>query len=149
MNGRRKCVACGCTFESRNQNPTQQYCSNAACQRVRKSAWQRQKMRSDPDYRENQYRAQTHWRQSNPEYWRDYRRTHSVYTDRNRDLQRLRNHAQIKIAKMDVSDARFRPTSGIYLLACMEKNNKEKMDVWIVQLTVLAGTSSSKAKLQT
>jgi hypothetical protein len=43
MSQAQRCQCCGEPFVPRRQNPTQSYCSWAACQRVRKRDWQREK----------------------------------------------------------------------------------------------------------
>jgi hypothetical protein len=46
------CVHCGKFFIPRNRR--QNYCTEADCQRARKTAWQRYKMKIDVDYRTQQ-----------------------------------------------------------------------------------------------
>jgi hypothetical protein len=65
-----------------------QYCNRKDCQRVRKRRWQRQKMKNDPEYRDNQRDAQQCWMEQNRDYWRRYRDQHPEYVKRNRLLQR-------------------------------------------------------------
>jgi hypothetical protein len=103
----RRCVACGNPFRPRSQNPNQHYCSALACQRERRRQWQRQHLQSDPDYRDNQARAQANWRARHPNYWRRYRATHPAYLDRNRSMQRQRNACRRakSVANMDASAA--------------------------------------------
>jgi len=48
-------------------------------------------MAEDPDYRDNQKRAQKQWRDSHPDYWRDYRAANPEYAQQNRERQRDRN----------------------------------------------------------
>jgi hypothetical protein len=45
----------------------------------------------DPDYRDNQARAQRAWSERHREYWREYRGSHPEYRERNRQQQRVRN----------------------------------------------------------
>ena len=52
------CACCGKPFAPRPQVPDQAYCSDPDCQRARKRQWQRAKLQSDPDYRDNQRAAQ-------------------------------------------------------------------------------------------
>ncbi|MFT9639965.1 hypothetical protein ACMZ49_21960, partial [Alcaligenes phenolicus] len=62
MKSDRICAACGTPFTPLSHIPHQRFCSAKACQRARRRAWQHQRMRVDPDYRENQIRAQASWR---------------------------------------------------------------------------------------
>ena len=87
----KQCPACGQSFQPRPQVPLQTYCSAPTCQQHRKRQWHRNKLQTDPDYQENQQRAQQSWIERNPDYWRQYRESHPKYVDRNRTLQRTRN----------------------------------------------------------
>lgn len=85
------CTHCGRPFQPRPQVPNQTYCSSAECQRERRRRWQQQKRRDDPDYRDNDARADKAWAAGNPAYWKQYRDENPTYADRNRTLQQLRN----------------------------------------------------------
>jgi hypothetical protein len=115
----RRCTACGHAFRTRPQVPQQGYCPTPDCQRQRRRSWQKAKRESDPDYRDNQASAQRAWVERNPDYWREYRRTHPNYSERNRLLQLERNHrqAELRIAKMDASTPELPLTSGIYRIS--------------------------------
>ena len=105
----RQCAACGHVISAASQVPQQCYCAAPACQRERRRRWQQAKRQSDPDYHDNQSRAQRAWRKRNPDYWREYRRDHPQYTERNRTQQRERNDRRREplIAKMDASTPVF------------------------------------------
>ena len=84
--------------------------STAACQRERRRLWQRAKRASDADYRDNQAWAQRAWAANHREYWREYRRRHQPYCERNREAAGQRQHdrrqasasaAVTEFAKMD------------------------------------------------
>ena len=115
----RRCTACGHAFRPRPQVPQQSYCPTSDCQRERRRSWQKAKRESDPDYRDNQARAQRAWLERNPDYWREYRRNHPNYCERNRLLQRERNDQRTEplIAKMDASTPELPLTSGIYRIS--------------------------------
>ena len=134
------CVACGQPFQPRPQVPQQSYCSAPECQRERRRQWQRRKLQTDPDYQDNQARAHQAWSQRNPEYWREYRESHSEYVERNRVLQHERNAKTMvgPIAKMDASNPAIPLPSGIYHLSLVTDAGIAKMDVWTVEITVHA-----------
>ena len=94
----RRCRCCGKVFRPRPQVPDQQYCSERACQNARKRAWQQQRRQQDPDYRENQRRAQKRWAARHPDYWRQWREAHPAYQERNRRQQIERNARRQKPA---------------------------------------------------
>lgn len=130
------CIACSQPFQPRPQVAHQIYCSAPGCQRERRRQWQRQKLHTDPDYRDNQARAQRAWNDRNPGYWHDYREAHPQYVERNRSLQQRRNAkaASGPIAKMDLSIPRFPLPSGIYRLSLVGDADNAKMDVWTVEI---------------
>ncbi len=117
------CPACSTFFIPRNKS--QNFCSELGCQRIRKALWQKQKIASDPDYKEGQRLSQKKWLQNNPDYWKKYRRRHPEKADRNRSLQKIRNmkkqHSSkpsksIGIAKMDSRKPIVQNLSGQYWL---------------------------------
>ena len=56
------CPHCGKRFFPHPAVLNQRYCGSADCQKARKRKWQKEKLKSDPDYRENQAAAQKAWR---------------------------------------------------------------------------------------
>ncbi len=131
------CPACGDQFQPRPQIPQQTYCSAPACQLQRRKQWQRLKLQTDPDYRDNQGRAQQAWSQRNSDYWRQNRESHPDYVDRNR-VQRGRDGDPVtgSLAKMDASNSPASLPSGLYRLIPVSDPNLAKMDVWIVEIAV-------------
>lgn len=145
----KKCSACGHIFQPRPQVIDQSYCSSPSCQRERRRRWQKTKLQFDPDYQDNQARAQQAWSQRNPDYWREYRKSHPKYAERNRVLQHERNkkHMAEKIANMDLSDRLNLLPSGIYNLSLVTDDRIANMDVWTVEITVHSCQYKSKAKI--
>jgi hypothetical protein len=138
---RRRCVACGKAFRPRSQVPHQTYCSAAACQRARRRQWQQAKRQSDADYRENQARAQRVWMRRHCDYWREYRRTHPHYCESNREAARRRQRDRRRtkrFAKMDASTPLSRVPSGTYRIVPASTAEFAKMDVWIVEMTLIS-----------
>lgn len=143
------CETCGSPFVPARSS--QKYCKEHTCRRSRKSAWQREKLRSDPDYRAAQRESHATWLSKNPDYYRNYRETHSDYTCRNRLQQRIRNRSlrglicddsSKKVAKMDAK----RPImTGLYQLLAVEPDGSliAKMDAQYVQLTELESATHS------
>jgi len=147
---KRRCVACARLFEPRRHVPHQRYCSRPECQRARRRCWQREKLAADADYRANQAAAQQRWRKRHPEYWRDYRRCHPGYTERNRTEQRERNRRRRlvaavvasapRIANRDVYEAKDPVVSGLYRLIPVTGAGVAKMDAYVVKMQVMAVT---------
>jgi hypothetical protein len=108
------CVYCGDVFTPSPRHKSQTACRNVKCQRAKKAAWQRHRIKTDPDYRFNQKVCQRQWLESHPGYWKKYRRRNPVKGERNRILQGIRNRRARStpkdkkiegslIAKMDAS----------------------------------------------
>jgi hypothetical protein len=108
------CVYCGDLFDASPRHKNQTACKRTECQRAKKAAWQRYKMRTDPDYKFNQKLSQRQWLNANPDYWKAYRKRKPEKTKRNRILQAIRNRRarshqkdekldDLLIAKMDAS----------------------------------------------
>lgn len=136
----KQCAGCGKAFHPRAQTPKQTYCSCAACQRERRRRWQKARREADPDYQDNQSRAQQSWADRHRDYWREYRRTHPAYSERNRVLQRerdLRRRERV-LAKMDASARDSPVASGTYRLIPVGRGDLAKRDAWRVQITVLS-----------
>ncbi|HEX7643074.1 MAG TPA: hypothetical protein VF472_12780 [Burkholderiaceae bacterium] len=136
------CAACGQDFHPHPKSPRQAYCSKPACQRARKRKWQQQKLKSDPDYAENQARAQQAWSSSHGDYWRHYREEHPDYANHNREMQTGRNAKRDgkRIAKMDdCISSKTAPNlhSGLYQIHPVPDSVIAKMDVWTVEIRVL------------
>ena len=91
MDRKKRCRKCRRVLDLNPRVLNHEYCGTKACQRVRKRRWQQQKMATDPDYQDNQKTAQAKWREANPDYWRNYRRQHEKYCERNRLLQKKRD----------------------------------------------------------
>lgn len=124
-----RCQCCGKVFKPRPQTPNQRYCGRPQCQRERKRVWQKEKRGKDPDYRDNQRRAQQRWAAHHPDYWRKWRKKHPVYREENRRKQAQRNGRRRQrkqgcgasggtegIAKMDVWTPESRLNAGTYQL---------------------------------
>ncbi len=154
---KRPCKNCRRIFTVRPQQPDQKYCSRAKCQRARKSVWQKEKMRTDSAYRENQKDAQARWHKKNPDYYKNYRKSHPVYTQKNREAQAERdrkkrhhtNGASIfdVLAKMDVSNDECLIKPGNYTLVSAKSPDLAKMDVIIIAIPSKSSSySESSAK---
>ena len=73
----RRCPYCQQVFQPARYHPQQVVCSQPACQRQRRRDYQRQKIASDPVYRQvvaGQFRRK--WRRAHPGYWKQYRQHH-------------------------------------------------------------------------
>lgn len=134
------CVHCGIFFTPRNRN--QNYCPASDCQRARKAAWQRFKMKTDPDYRTQQKLSHQKWLLNNPTYWKRYRRRKPDKTERNRALQHIRNrrnrqpgqaHSHRMIAKMDARKSCYLDLVGqFYMVPVIGKMDVSKVNIYTI-----------------
>lgn len=131
------CLACRAAFQPLPQVPKQIYGSQPGCQLQRRKQWLRDKLQADPEYQDNQTRAQQAWSQRNRDYWRQYLESHPEYAERNRVQQRRRDGDSVtgSLAKMDASNSPNRPPPGLYRLIPVTDPDLAKMDVWIVEIT--------------
>ena len=138
MKESRPCAGCKKHFHPRPQSPKQQFCSESICQKERRRRWQAAKRQNDPDYRENQARAQAKWAKANRSYWSDYRERHPDYVKRNRERQRERDTRRRVTPVLAKSDAWAPETgvpSGIYRLSRVTGDELAKSDAWMVRIT--------------
>src|ERR1700675_1482931 len=141
----RRCAGCGEAFRPRSQVTQQRYCGAGACQRASRRRWQRARLESDADYRENEARAQRKWAENHREYWHEYRATHPQYCEGNRNAARQRQRDRrrraavaAEFAKMDASTAESPVPSGTYRLVPAGAARFAKMDAWTVEITLVS-----------
>jgi hypothetical protein len=158
----RHCGACGRRFRPDRRVPTQCYCGAKDCRRVRRARWERRKRLTDEDYRSNQAAARQRWNKKHPEYWREYRRTHPQYRERERLLRRQRRarvagdhptaevtNADTCAAKMDSLGAQVPVVQGVYRLTRVCGGRAAKMDSMFVQLTVMKSDTTPQERTRT
>lgn len=137
---KRRCFSCHGLFFHRPQSPAQRYCSAPACKRERRRRWQKEKRRTDPDYKVNQKKAQDNWRQRNPDYWPKYRHKNRqmVQDNTNKNAAAPKTLGPVEGVKMDLLSTIFPFESGIYRLQMHSSKGAAKMDAWVVKITVLS-----------
>ena len=139
--------ACRCLFLPNPHVKNHRYCNKKQCQRVRKRRWQRQKMKNDPDYRDDHRDAQQRWMAENRDYWRRYRERNPGYVKRNRLLQRERDRKRRirNLAKMDASkQISFVKPGSYYLIPA--KSDLAKMDTSFQKYFLIPSSYSNLAK---
>ncbi|MFW5714433.1 MAG: hypothetical protein ACOCYU_07165 [Brevefilum sp.] len=133
-----RCKHCHRLFIPNPRVKDQQYCSGKDCQRARKRHWQRQKMKTDPDYRQNQKESQKKWQQTNPDYWRNYRKSHPEYCANNQQRQKgrdKRNRAK-HLAKMDTLKSLNEIKASSYYLIPVS-DDLAKMDALMQEIYII------------
>lgn len=135
-----RCVHCGVSFIPAPQVPKQAYCSKINCQKERRRQWHKNKLQSDPDYKENQSRAQKAWSNRNPSYWKEHRKGKNDYENPAAAEQDLSN-VEPAISSVKMDSLNLSPTlrkalqDGIYRLKVLAEPDGIKMDSWIVKLS--------------
>jgi 23S rRNA G2445 N2-methylase RlmL len=137
-----------CEKTIRDPNPrikNQTHCHAKACQRARKAKWQREKIKTDPDYRKNQKDAKDQWGRRNPDYWEKYRRNNEAYTLRNRELQKVRDAKRraLRLAKMDASSGTTSLNNSVYFLIHVA-GDLAKMDASIHRVVIIPDPYGAK-----
>ncbi len=146
MRKRKRCKNrdCGVLFTPWPQVPRQTYCSRKECQQARKNEWNRKKFATDPDYREYKQASQKRRKENNPNYWKEYRARHPDYTQRNRELQKIRNLKRLKqsaepvIAIPDESIPVISIETGRYKITPIHSDMIATPDECIVEITAIA-----------
>ena len=135
------CVYCGDFFDPSPRHKNQSACSKVDCQKARKAAWQRHKMKIDPVYAANQKSSQQQWIKANPGYWTQYRKNNPEKAERNRICQAIRNRRARSspdpagmetalIAKMDASKSdSFQILGQFWLLPVIAKMDALKVNI--------------------
>ena len=135
------CFYCGDFFDPSPRHKNQTACKNAKCQRAKKAAWQRYKLKTDPIYAANQKSSQQQWIKANPGYWKKYRRKNPDKAERNRIRQSIRNRKArpspdakkmdpMLIAKMDASKSdTFKILGQFWLLPVIAKMDALKVNI--------------------
>ena len=135
------CVYCGDYFDPSPRHKNQTACKKEKCQKAKKAAWQRHKLKTDPIYKANQKSSQQQWLKANPGYWQQYRENNPEKAERNRILQAMRNRKarfspadtkmdQWLIAKMDASKAdNFQMLGQFWLLPVIAKMDALKVNI--------------------
>ena len=124
------CVYCGDIFDPSPRHKNQTACKKVECQRAKKAAWQRYKMKTDADYRFNQKLCQRQWVEAHRGYWKTYREKNPEKAERNRVLQAIRNRR----GRCKRKDGKMDP----FLIAKMDASKSDNFEVlgqfWMVPL---------------
>ena len=135
------CFYCGGFFDPSTRHKNQTACKKEKCQRAKKAARQRHRIKTDPIYAANQESSQQQWINSNPGYWKKYRKKNPEKAERNRITQAMRNRKARSspdatqmdpalIAKMDASKSdNFQVLGQFWLLPVIAKMDALKVNI--------------------
>ena len=88
MNQARRCPYCQCSFVPSIYRPRQRVCGQLKCQRRRRSDYHRQKLATDPEYRQVVRESQKQWWDEHPDYQKQRRQKNPALVENNRQRQR-------------------------------------------------------------
>jgi hypothetical protein len=135
----RRCPYCKCSFLPLVYCPQQVVCSQAECQRQRRSDYHRQKLRTDPEYGQVARDSQRKWRQAHPDYLRRYLAQHAQAVEQNRQRQQRRDQKR-RIRVLEKNNLAWdlkRSTAEVWLVGPriknLEKNNLASAQILIFQ----------------
>jgi hypothetical protein len=139
MRPSRSCRYCRQIFHPSIYRPEQRVCSQAACQRQRRSDYHYERIRRDAAYADDVRASQRKWRLANPDYWKRYREQHPESVTRNRQRQQQRDQKRrvVNLAKMNLALDLKREASEVWFVGPvvkdLAKNNLAQSKVFIYQ----------------
>ena len=140
----RVCRYCQQSFQPSKFRPDQSVCSQPDCQRQRRVEYHRYKIETDPEYAQVVRDSRQKWRAAHPDYQQRYRQTHTEAAERNRTLQRQRDHKRRvgNLVKNNSARDLKRCAAEVWLVGPgvkdLEKNNLASFQVFIFQPTTAA-----------
>ena len=128
------CVHCFDLFVPSPRHKNQTHCMKPECRRAKKAAWKRLKLKTDPDFKEDQRISNKKWAENHLGYWKEYRLKHPEKAERNRILQSLRNRKRRSppglIAKVDASKpGKFHMVGRYWLVPLIAKVDALKVNI--------------------
>ena len=138
----RRCRYCQGQFQLSAYHPLQTVCAAADCQRQRRGDYHRNKIQSDPDYRQVCLDSPRKWRTTHPDYWKNYRASHPEAVEKNRRKQRQRDQAQrlVNLANNNLALDLKRSAAEVYLVgsaaADLANNNLASTQVYVLETVI-------------
>ncbi len=137
--GERRCRYCQKVFQPSKFQPCQAVCGEAECQRKRRTDYHRNKMASDPEYRQGCLDSPRKWRSRNPDYWKQYRQKHPAVVEQNRQQQKRRDQKRrlcILANNTSALDLKY-SAAQVWLIgsnaAHLANNNSAPAQVWVIE----------------
>jgi hypothetical protein len=126
-------------FQPSKFQPHQQVCGAQDCQRRRRTDYHREKIASDPVYREVCRDSSRKWRARNPGYWKGYREKHPAAADHNRQQQKARDRKRRLryLANNNSALDLKRSAAQIWFIgsgaADLANNNSASAQIWVIE----------------
>jgi hypothetical protein len=137
--GERRCRYCQKVFQPSKFQPRQTVCGESGCQQKRRTDYHKEKIASDPEYREGCRDSPRKWCARNPEYWKQYRQKNPAVAERNRQQQMLRDRKR-KLCNLanntPAPDVKY-SAAKVWLIgsgaAYLANNNSAPAQVWVIE----------------
>jgi superfamily II DNA helicase RecQ len=135
----RRCRYCQKAFQTSKFRPLQTVCSEAVCQRQRRTDYHRERIAADPEYRDVCRDSPRKWRARNPGYWSRYRAEHPDAVARNREQQKLRDRKERlrNLANNTLARDLKHSAAEIWLVGAeteqLANNNAARSQVWVIE----------------
>jgi hypothetical protein len=135
----RRCRYCERALQPSKYQPGQSVCGEPDCQRRRRAEYHRQKIASDPEYRQVCLDSIRKWQSRNPAYWRQRRQKNPAIAERNRQQQRIRDQRR-RLRDLANNNSAFdlkHSAAQVWLLGSglehLANNNSGPAQVWILE----------------
>jgi hypothetical protein len=135
----RPCRYCQQSFQPSRFRRDQAVCSKPECQRERRAAYHRDKIKTDPEYAEVVRDSQRKWREAHPDYQQQYRQNHPQSAEQNRQRQQGRDRKR-RLHDLEKNNLAFdlkRSDLEVWLVGSaktnLEKNNLASSQLLIFQ----------------
>jgi hypothetical protein len=135
----RRCRHCQKLFQPSKYQPHQMVYGDPACQRKRRTEYHRQKIATDPEYREVCRDSPRKWRARHPHYWKRYRSDHPATVERNRQQQQARDrtrrlrHLANNTSALDLKHSAAQVSLFGAGTAHLASNNSVPAQVWVIE----------------
>lgn len=137
--GEPRCRYCQKSFRPSKFQPRQMVCSEADCQRQRRTEYHKEKIVSDPEYRQVCQDSSRKWRAANPDYWKQYREEHPASTQQNREQQKVRDRKQrlCQLANNTSALDLKHSAAQVWLVGPgavdLANNNSASAQIWVIE----------------
>ena len=137
--GERRCRYCQRVFQPSKFQPRQSVCGESGCQEKRRAEYHKEKLASDPEYREGCRDSPRKWRARNPDYWTQYRQKNPAAVERNRQQQKLRDRKRklCNLANNTSAQDLKHSAAQVWLIGSgaghLANNNSAPAQVWVIE----------------
>ena len=141
----RCCRYCQRSFQPSKFRPSQSVCGQPECQGKRRADDHRRRIETDAEYAQVVHDSRRKWRETHPDYQRDYRRSHASQVERNRLQQRRRDRQRRlqNLVKNNLALDLRQTEAEIYVFgpaaADLDKNNLARSQLLIFQPLACGG----------